>query len=66
MHRRLSDYIEHYKLFTQEDHVLLAVSGGVDSTVLAHLLHKAKYDFFELDSVEERKNLEISFADSNK
>jgi len=45
MHRRLSDYIEHYKLFTQEDHVLLAVSGGVDSIVLAHLLHKAKYDF---------------------
>jgi tRNA(Ile)-lysidine synthase len=45
MHRRLSDYIEHYQLFTREEPVLLAVSGGVDSIVLTHLMHKANYNF---------------------
>ncbi|MDZ7605298.1 MAG: tRNA lysidine(34) synthetase TilS [Cyclobacteriaceae bacterium] len=45
MHRRLSDYIDHYQLFTREEPVLLAVSGGVDSIVLTHLMHKANYNF---------------------
>jgi len=45
MHRRLSVYIDHYQLFRHEEPVLLAVSGGVDSIVLTHLMHKANYDF---------------------
>lgn len=32
-------------LFTKGDRLLLAFSGGVDSLVLAHLLHKANYKF---------------------
>jgi len=45
MHRRLSVYIDHYQLFTHEEPVLLAVSGGVDSVVLTRLMHKANYKF---------------------
>ena len=33
------------KLFTKNDHILLAISGGVDSMVLAHLLKSGNYNF---------------------
>ncbi len=45
MHRHLTDYIDQYQLFRHEESVLLAVSGGVDSVVLAHLMHEANYNF---------------------
>ncbi|MCB9227514.1 MAG: LemA family protein [Chitinophagales bacterium] len=33
------------------------------SSIVAALINFKKYDFFELDSIEERKNLEISFEE---
>lgn len=38
-------FIEAKKLFSRGDHILLAVSGGIDSTVMAHLFHQAKFRF---------------------
>jgi tRNA(Ile)-lysidine synthase len=38
-------YIDEHKLFDREDKVLLAVSGGIDSVVMAHLFHKAYFNF---------------------
>lgn len=39
------DFVEKEQLFTKEDKLLLACSGGLDSTVLAHVLHAEGYDF---------------------
>ncbi|MFT5997770.1 MAG: tRNA(Ile)-lysidine synthase [Neolewinella sp.] len=39
------DFVEREQLFTKTDKLLLACSGGLDSTVLAHLLHAEGYDF---------------------
>ena len=44
----LQNFISHtnkHNLFTTKDKLLLAVSGGVDSTVLCELCHLAGYDF---------------------
>ncbi len=44
----LSRFIKHIsekKLFTVNSKLLLAISGGVDCVILAHLLKKAKYNF---------------------
>jgi len=38
-------FVERERLFTKTDNLLLACSGGLDSTVLAHLLHGEGYDF---------------------
>ncbi len=38
-------YIAEKALFLPEDTILLAVSGGMDSVVMAHLFHKAKFKF---------------------
>jgi tRNA(Ile)-lysidine synthase len=38
-------YIKEEKLFSPKDHLLLAVSGGVDSTVLCHLCDQARFNF---------------------
>jgi len=37
--------IEQYQLITPNDKLLVAVSGGKDSTVLLHMLHKLGYTF---------------------
>ena len=39
------DFVDREQLFTKADKLLLACSGGLDSTVLAHLLHAEGYDF---------------------
>ena len=39
------DFVAREQLFSKADKLLLACSGGLDSTVLAHLLHAEGYDF---------------------
>lgn len=43
--RNLIAFIKTRRIFSPEDHILLAVSGGIDSTVMAHLFHLAKFNF---------------------
>lgn len=38
-------FVDREQLFRKADKLLLACSGGLDSTVLAHLLHAEGYDF---------------------
>lgn len=42
---KFQQYISQHNLFTTKDHLLLAVSGGVDSIVLTDLCYKAGYNF---------------------
>ena len=45
MLEQFTAYINRYNLLTEGDKVILAISGGVDSMVLADLLLKAKVEF---------------------
>lgn len=42
---QFKQYISDYHLFDENDPVLIAVSGGVDSMVMAELFHRAGYNF---------------------
>jgi len=44
-YNKFKTYVQEKSLFGQNDKVLLAVSGGVDSVVMAHLFHRAGYKF---------------------
>lgn len=43
MEQQLLKFIRQHQLFDKEHRLLLTVSGGVDSMVLLHLLHKQQY-----------------------
>lgn len=43
--QNLKDFISHNALFTANDKILLAVSGGKDSVLMAHLFKLAGFDF---------------------
>ncbi len=45
MIERFRQYIAKEKLFLPEDKILLAVSGGIDSVVMAELFHRAGFHF---------------------
>lgn len=45
MLERFLSYIEEKNLVIQGEKVLLAVSGGIDSMVMAHLFHQSGYEF---------------------
>ena len=44
MIKELKTYIQSNGLFTQEDRILVACSGGVDSAALAKALHELGHD----------------------
>lgn len=43
--KQFTDFIEQNKLFTRTGKILAAVSGGMDSVLMAHLLKAAGYNF---------------------
>lgn len=43
MLQKLQEYIDAHKLFNADDSLLLALSGGLDSVVCLHLLHRLGY-----------------------
>ncbi len=43
--KKVSEYIEEEHLFTKDDDILLALSGGCDSAALFHILKTLKYKF---------------------
>lgn len=44
MLQKLQEYIDKQRLFTTKNKLLLALSGGIDSVVMLHLLHRLGYD----------------------
>lgn len=45
MLQKFQQYIQSNKLFTKQNFLILGISGGEDSVVLAHLLHQSGYQF---------------------
>lgn len=44
MLKRFEEYLNEQELCNKDERILLAVSGGIDSVVMAHLIHSAGYD----------------------
>ncbi|PKO97808.1 MAG: tRNA lysidine(34) synthetase TilS [Bacteroidetes bacterium HGW-Bacteroidetes-9] len=42
---QFKQYISNFRLFTPDEPILLAISGGVDSMVMAELFHRAGFNF---------------------
>ncbi|NSW44836.1 MAG: tRNA lysidine(34) synthetase TilS [Bacteroidales bacterium] len=65
-------YIEQNQLFTTNDKLLLAFSGGIDSVVLAHLLLKNNYCFelahcnFQLRGNESNQDEQFAYTFANQ
>ncbi len=74
MLHKLKKYIADNALFSKEDNLLLAVSGGIDSMVMAHLFRQAGYNIaiahcnFSLRGKEsdEDEQLVATFAEKHK
>ncbi len=70
--KRFTDYILEKNLFQSRDHLLVAVSGGVDSVVLTDLCYKAGYKFsiahcnFQLRDEESERDEELVRSLSEK
>ena len=45
LQKRFQEFINEHRLLTKEDKILLGVSGGVDSMVLASLFVENNYNF---------------------
>jgi tRNA(Ile)-lysidine synthase len=45
MLKQFKSYIEEHQLFSEDNNILLAVSGGIDSVVMTHLFKLAGYKF---------------------
>ena len=45
MHQKFTDHIKDKLPFLKKGKLIIAISGGVDSVVLAHLCHKLKLNF---------------------
>ncbi|MCX6276312.1 MAG: tRNA lysidine(34) synthetase TilS [Bacteroidetes bacterium] len=45
LQKRFEDFIREKHLFSKTEKILLAVSGGVDSVVMAELFHRCKFKF---------------------
>ena len=44
MLEKFESFVSDNNLFSKDDRILIALSGGVDSVVLATLMHKANYN----------------------
>jgi tRNA(Ile)-lysidine synthase len=62
---RFTDFIEQNKLFAHNNKILAAVSGGMDSVIMVHLLKAAGFDFsiahcnFQLRGIESLNDQEF-------
>ncbi len=65
MVKRVKAFIDSTKLFETEDKLLLAISGGVDSMVLLHIMNQLPYKFevahvnYDLRGVDSQKDEEL-------
>jgi len=70
--RRFQDYIRSFSLTGQKDHLLIAVSGGIDSVVLCELIFQSGYKFsiahcnFQLRGNESERDQEFVQSVSKK
>ncbi|MFN5327333.1 MAG: tRNA lysidine(34) synthetase TilS [Bacteroidota bacterium] len=68
---RFNEFIEKEKLFSKDNHMLVACSGGIDSIVLVNLLHELRFNFtvlhcnFQLRGDESQRDQDFVTALAN-